>query len=311
MGEFALAIKALLEPIITKVLDLFSLLDLSFFVPGGVALFGVILAMPDTARASVAGMAPAGLLAGGFLATYVMGIVCFGVTRNVRRTILPQFEAVVFPDRDTNTERLERNLRASGHYAEVLKMSGKTPLTERTDRAPQIEPTQRSVPRSEAPHTEVSNGIEDTDTRVAPAGSDALNVADPADAAGAEGTRLPQKELALSKAELWQFYGRMWVVIREDDTLGTSFSHINGLWTRAAMLDGLCTALGVWVLFVCMAPEQGSLLATMLPDIRPVVVGVLAVGAVCAWLEASRSREHQIYEIVATWSFAMDTRETA
>ncbi|HCH61410.1 MAG TPA: hypothetical protein DFR83_01310 [Deltaproteobacteria bacterium] len=309
MGEFALAIKALLEPVIAKVLDLFSLLDLSFFVPGGIAMFGLIMAVPDAARESIEEVAPAGLLAGGFLATYVLGIVCFGSARFFRRSIFPGFKAVLWSDRDTNTERLERNLKGSGHYEKVLQMLGRDAPSDSEGVAPPGRFPELDAPLVDDPHIEDPSVEKDPRTKIPPTGGDAAGTVDPAGVQAADFVRRTQETAELSKDELWQVYGRMWVVIREDDSLGNSFSHINGLWIRAAILDGLCAALLLWALLACQSPEQGTLLATILPDARWGVAVVLAVGAGCAWLEASRCREHQIYEIVSTWSFAMDRRQ--
>ena len=312
MGEFALAIKALLEPVIAKVLDLFSLLDLSFFVPGGIATFGLIMAMPDDARGSIEDVAPAGLLTGGFLATYVLGIVCFGSARFVRRWLFSSgLGSVLLPERDTNTERLERNLKGSGHYEKVLQMLGRDAPSDSEGVAPPGASTGLDAPLIDDPHIEEPSVERDSSTKRPPTGGDAAGAMDPASMQTADVVHRAQAAAQLSKEELWQVYGRMWVVIREDDSLGNSFSHINGLWIRAAILDGLCAALLLWALLALQAPDQGTLLATILPDIRLSVVVVLVMSALCAWHEASRCREHQIYEIVSTWSFSMDRREAS
>jgi len=261
---FGTAIASTLKSVVDKLVGLFQLLDISFFIPGGMVLVGLVLALPPATLEHLRTM-PEGLLGMGILlGAYTAGLLGFSMARTLRRLLPRGYRRLVGTTPNPTATLIRDSVAASGQQAAAHRMFATPPKADATDMAP----------ASAGPHEE--NGEP-------PARSDSLP---------------PSTE-----PQLFQLYGRMWVLLRQEAELKPSFEHINGLWIRSAVLDGVAAALVVWAGLVCWAAPDSVLRSVVPLDAVPYVLGGFAVAGVSALLEASTSREHQLYEVVSTWAW--------
>ena len=275
MQDFGTAIASILKSLVDKVVGLFQLLDVSFFLPGGMVLVGLALALPSATLEHLLAI-PDNLLGMGILlGAYTAGLLSFSIVRTLRRWLPRGYRTLVGAKQNPTATLIRDSVESSGKLAEAHRMFAITA-------------------GADAPET-------------APAGPDDSNPA----AGTATGPHKKDGEPPAMSAplppwtepQLFQLYGRMWVLLRQQADLKPSFEHINGMWIRAAVLDGVAAALVVWAGLVYGAAPDSVLRALVPVEAVPYVIGGFVVAGVSALLEASTSREHQLYEVVSTWAW--------
>jgi hypothetical protein len=103
-------------------------------------------------------------------------------------------------------------------------------------------------------------------------------------------------------------YTRLWAELRHSPDLKASLDLLTAYWVRAAVYDGLITAMGVWAFAVVLAlSHDRGFLST--PEVGYGILVFIALGVITCAREASRSDRYQVDEITATLAHAHNKRE--
>jgi hypothetical protein len=103
-------------------------------------------------------------------------------------------------------------------------------------------------------------------------------------------------------------YPRLWAELRQDPSLKPSFDLLTSYWVRAAVYDGLITALFVWSFAVWLALWHDRGFVSK-PEVGYGILIFIFVGILTCSREASRSERYQVDEITATLAHARDKRD--
>jgi hypothetical protein len=95
-------------------------------------------------------------------------------------------------------------------------------------------------------------------------------------------------------------YTRLWAEVRHSERVSASLELLNSYWVKAATFDGLAVSLLIWFLVFLSSAFGWVVIADISRLISAVFATFFLIASISCFNEASRYREYQAKELVAT-----------